>query len=116
MSATQAVHPSLRRQADAQAARIRALFDDGHSIDYVAERGVHEGWTRARVFHLVAAHGWVLDPAGHLIGRRPTGNPAQQLAQLDRDAARLRGALAVIAEQRAAILAAARPTRSKVPA
>jgi hypothetical protein len=55
--------PTVSRRT---ALRIHALLATGNTLDFVAERGVYEGWTRADAQTVADACGWELDPSGRV--------------------------------------------------
>jgi hypothetical protein len=48
------------------AERIHGLFAQGNSLDFISERGVYDGWSRADAEAVVDACGWELDPSGRV--------------------------------------------------
>lgn len=81
--------------------RIARLFADGHSLDFVAEQGVHGGWTRLDALAVARHRGWTLDPTGRLprqhrpaparrVRPRPTPRPAAPPTEAERAELRAR--------------------------
>jgi DNA-binding NarL/FixJ family response regulator len=46
--------------------RIARMFAEGHSLNFVAERGLQGGWTRLEAIRVVYANGWKLTGSGRL--------------------------------------------------
>lgn len=61
---------------DRKTGLITRYFMIGHTIDYIAERGVYEGWTRDEIWAVVDARRWNLDASGRIPRSQRTERPA----------------------------------------